>query len=70
MRMAIETGNRTDSERIAAIEATMPHLATSAEVQKVARGLDNKIAALERRVLLVGLGLGINIIMSVLIYLR
>ena len=61
--MAVETRGRTDSERLAAIEATIPHLATDASLEK-------GLAALERRMLWLTMGLLANIIVTVLIYLR
>ena len=61
--MVTDTQSRSDSERLAIIEATLPHLATRADVE---RGL----SALERRMLWAALGfavgIGANIIVSLL----
>ena len=61
--MAVETQSRTDSERLASIEATLPHLATRADVE-------GGLAGLERRMLWAArgfaVGIGANIIVSLL----
>lgn len=61
--MATEAQSRTNGDRLAKIEATLPHLATKADLE---RGL----AALERRMLWAALGfavgIGANIIVSLL----
>ena len=68
--MVTDTQSRTDSERLAIIEATLPHLATRADVERGLRGVENKLSGLERRMLWAALGfaagIGANIIVSLL----
>ena len=60
--MVVETQDRTDGERLAVIEATLPHLATRADVE---RGL----AALERRMLWAGIGFAVGIAANIIVSL-
>ena len=66
--MVTETQSRTEGGRLTGIEATLPHLATRADLEQGLRGVENKISALERRMLWAALGfavgIGVNIIVS------
>ena len=68
--MVTETQSRTDGERLTGIEATLPHLATRADLEKGLRGVEDKISSLERRMLWAGIGfaagIAVNIIVSLL----
>ena len=68
--MVTETQSRTDGERLTGIEATLPHLATRADLEKGLRGVEDKISGLERRMLWAGIGfaagIAVNIIVSLL----
>ena len=68
--MVTETQSRTDGERLTGIEATLPHLATRADLEKGLRGVEDKISGLERRMLWARIGfaagIAVNIIVSLL----
>ena len=67
--MATEMQNRTDGERLTRIEATLPHLATRADLEKALRGVENKISALERRMLWAGIGFAVGIAVNIIVSL-
>ena len=70
MRVVTDTQNRTDGERLTGIEATLPHLATRADLENGLRGVEDKLSGLERRMLWAALGfalgIGANIVVSLL----
>lgn len=52
-------------ERLAAIEAILPHLATKADL----KALENKILALENKMLWVGIGIAAALVVNILMTL-
>ena len=60
--MAVDTHTHSDSDRLARIEATLPHLATRADLE---RGL----SGLERRMLWAGIGFAVGIAANIIISL-
>ena len=67
--MVTETQSRTDGERLTGIEATLPHLATRADLEKGLRGVENKISGLERRMLWAGIGFAAGIAVNIMVSL-
>ena len=67
--MVTETQSRTEGERLTGIEATLPHLATRADLEKGLRGVENKISALERRMLWAALGFAVGIAVNIIVSL-
>ena len=67
--MVTETQSRTDGERLTAIEATLPHLATRADLERGLRAVENKISALERRMLWAALGFAVGIAANIIVSL-
>ena len=65
--MVTETQSRTDSERLASIEATLPHLATRADLEKGLRAVEDKLSALERRMLWAALGFAVGIAANIIV---
>ena len=65
--MVTETQSRTEGERLTGIEATLPHLATRADLEKGLRGVENKISALERRMLWAALGFAVGIAVNIIV---
>ena len=57
-------------ERLSAIEAVLPHLATKADLKALESKFENKLLALENKLLWVGIGISaalvVNIVMTVL----
>lgn len=67
--MVTETQSRTEGERLTGIEATLPHLATRADLEKGLHGVENKISALERRMLWAALGFAVGIAVNIIVSL-
>ena len=67
--MVTETQSRTDGERLTGIEATLPHLATRADLERGLRAVENKISALERRMLWAALGFAVGIAVNIIVSL-
>ena len=67
--MVTETQNRTEGERLTGIEATLPHLATRADLERGLRAVENKISALERRMLWAALGFAVGIAVNIIVSL-
>ena len=60
--MVAETQFQSDGERLAKIEATLPHLATRADVE-------GGLASLERRMLWAALGFAVGIAANIIVSL-
>ena len=67
--MVTETQNRTEGERLTGIEATLPHLATRTDLERGLRAVENKISALERRMLWAALGFAVGIAVNIIVSL-
>ena len=67
--MVTETQNRSEGERLTGIEATLPHLATRADLERGLSAVENKISALERRMLWAALGFAVGIAVNIIVSL-